>query len=62
MNFIINDKQEKLVKEFKQKHKECLKKKLGIAYCFTPCSIGNSVSIKCNGCGETKNITDYDNW
>lgn len=55
----------KNIKEFKLKHCSC-KKKHGLAghysYIFTPTGIGYVLEIKCNRCGEIKNITDYDNW
>lgn len=31
-------------------------------YTITPGGLGSDVTIKCNHCGETKNITNVDNW
>ena len=32
------------------------------SYIIDPTGIGYGVSIKCNYCGETLDITDYDTW
>lgn len=34
----------------------------GFSFTFTPTSIGTVSHIKCNGCGEVDDITNYDNW
>ena len=33
-----------------------------ISYIFTPTSIGDAVSIRCNICNKEENITDYGTW
>lgn len=57
--------EDKDVEEFKLKHCSC-KKKPGLtghySYILTPTGIGYVLEIKCNRCGEIKNITDYNNW
>ncbi len=32
-----------------------------LTYCFTPTGIGLAVEIRC-ACGESKNVTDYEDW
>lgn len=32
------------------------------SYIISPTCIGESLSIRCNYCGETLDITDYDSW
>lgn len=61
----LSPNEDKDVKEFKLKHCSC-KNKPGLtghySYILTPTGIGYVLEIKCNQCGEIKNITDYDNW
>ena len=61
----LSPNEDKDVKEFKLKHCSC-KNKPGLAghysYILTPTGIGYVLEIKCNRCGEIKNITDYDTW
>lgn len=33
-----------------------------IQYIFTPIGIGMNVKVKCIGCSEEKDITDYTQW
>lgn len=52
---------------FLDKHKKCAKENpttIGGAYSFifTPTGIADTIEIRCNVCGDHKNITDYDNW
>lgn len=57
--------EDKDVKEFKLKHCSCKSKhpKSGYySYILTPTGIGYVLEIKCNHCGEIKNITDYNSW
>ena len=51
--------------QFKLKHCSCKSKhpKSGhYSYILPPTGIGYVLEIKCNHCGEIKNITDYNNW
>ena len=32
------------------------------SYIITPTSIGYSISVRCNVCGETLDVTDYGSW
>lgn len=65
--FKLSENEIKDANEFEEKHFECARKcptAIGghITYKFTPTSLGTGVSVKCNLCGEEKNITDYDLW
>ena len=66
IEFILNEKEAKLAKEFECKHlhPNVNKGSIGghIEYTFTLTSIGTVCIITCVLCGETKNITDYDSW
>jgi len=43
---------------FEEKHKDC---KGLVSYIITPGPIGDAISVKCTGCGEEKDICEY-NW
>jgi hypothetical protein len=64
--FKLNKKEQELAKEFEHKHRHpgVNKGAIGghINYIFTPTPIGDAITIECDICGETQNITDYDNW
>jgi len=71
--FKLNDAESKAAREFiaEHNHKEEFRKegKLGFTalgqqftYEITPGGLGLAVSIKCNKCGATKDITDIDSW
>ena len=66
MVFKLNDKEEAAAEEFMQQHRhpEINKGAIGghMEFIFTPTSIGDACSIRCDICGEEKNITDYDCW
>ena len=61
----LSPNEDKDSKEFKLKHCSC-RNKHGLvghySYILTPTGIGYVLEIKCNRCGEIKNITDYDTW
>ena len=64
--FHLNEEEAKLAREFEREHwhPKVNKGAIGghISYTFTPTSLGNSIVMKCNICGQTKNITDYGSW
>lgn len=72
--FTLNSNEVKEADEFIKQHnhtEEFLKEKqspffstLGqqFSYEFIPGGLGDSIVIKCNHCGETKEITDIENW
>lgn len=65
MEFKLNEKEEQNYKEFCKEHRECeFASTIGgkISITFTPTGLGNIVEVKCNACGETKDITDISNW
>lgn len=67
MEFILSEEEEKNAREFMKKHKPCYDTKKTVvggmySYIFTPSGIGIASSIKCNVCGEIKDITDYGTW
>ena len=73
--FALNDEQVLKVRNWKKTHKcglrtsehgikdEIYAGAIGgaITYCFTPNSIGMGVDVTC-GCGNTLDLTDYDEW
>ena len=66
MKFELDDLEEERAKEFREKHKDCYVPHTTISgqfsYIFTPTGIGYGVSIRCEICGESEDITNYDNW
>lgn len=54
------------LKAFKDKHAESCPGITTIGgkftYIFTPTGIGTAVVVRCNACGEEKDITDVDSW
>ena len=66
MVFKLNDKEEAAAREFMQQHRhsDVNKGTIGghMEFIFTPTAIGDACSIRCDICGEEKNITDYDCW
>lgn len=66
IEFKLSEKENELAEKFLQEHihPEIYKGAIGghINFIFTPTSIGDAVSIKCNICDTIKNITDYNNW
>lgn len=66
-NFSLTKKEAYLAHNFCKEHLSCARKNpatIGgyVNYSFTPTGIGDCVKIKCNICGEEKDITDYDTW
>lgn len=65
--FTLSKKEAYLAQEFVKEHMNCCRENptaIGgsIDYIFTPTSIADGISIRCNLCDEEKNITDYDLW
>ena len=71
--FELTDNESKAAAKFREEHshKEDFKKEgkvafsaLGMQFTYeiTPGGLGNAVIIKCNKCGEAKDITDSENW
>ena len=64
----LNEKEEKEYIDFVKKHKKCREHSedcLGnfyLSYKITPTGIGDIIKIKCEQCGEEKDITDIDSW
>jgi hypothetical protein len=60
------EKQEAQIKEFKNKHEKCRKKRGGsccqFTYLETPTGIGTIDEIRCNVCNKILNFTDVDSW
>lgn len=63
-SFNLDEEEEKAAKAFKSKHNHGYAGAIGgsFSYQFTPTSIGTGVSIICNHCQESENITNYANW
>ena len=66
IEFKLNEKENELAEKFLQEHRhpEIHKGTIGghMNFIFTPTSIGDACSIRCNICGEEENITDYSCW
>ena len=67
--FELTDSQEQKVFAFIEKHRKCSESmpmatdgKYPFTYLFTPGGIGTVAKVRCNGCGEELNITEYENW
>jgi hypothetical protein len=63
----FTDKQEIELKKFKEKHRNCVKpdnsiERYRFTYLETPTGIGPIDEIRCNNCGEIKDVTDVDSW
>ena len=62
---LMTDKEKADYREFWEKHRLCpITSAIGgkITVEITGTSLGNVFVCKCNACGETKDITDIDNW
>ena len=63
MKFELHGEEEANADAFKSKHKHSRRyKHPSFSYIFHPTGLSNVVTIKCNLCGKTENITDYNTW
>ena len=66
IEFKLNEKEEALAKEFQEKHRhpDVNKGAIGghLEYIFTPTSVGDACTMRCQICGVEENITDYNHW
>ncbi len=65
LQFNLNPAEVKEYNDFCNKHKSCkFSSTIGgkISVIFTPTGLGDIVVVKCNKCGEEKDITDTSNW
>lgn len=65
LTFYLNSTEVEEYKKFVNEHKKCnCSATIGgkISIIFTPTGLGNAKSVKCNVCGEEKEITDVSNW
>ena len=64
--FVLTDKEYADACNFEHghQHKEVNKGAIGggLTISFHPNGIGHGVTIKCDICGESKDITEYDSW
>lgn len=70
--FELSDKEQESFREFYETHKSCGVDNLNkhffstegghFTFMFTPLGIGTIIRVRCNGCGEEKDITDKDSW
>lgn len=64
-SFPLNKKEETRLKAFYKAHgKHYTTSATGgkYTYSFTPSGIGTFSEVRCNVCGKSKNITDFNNW
>lgn len=64
-NLTLSENEKKEFLEFKEKHKDCeFTSTTGGKFAFTivPTGLGDVVIVKCNACGETRDITDISGW
>lgn len=65
MIFTLNPNEVDEYNKFIEEHKNCkCSATIGgkISVIFTPTGLGDAKSVKCNACGEEKEITDVSNW
>lgn len=65
LTFSLNSVEVEEYKKFVNEHKECnCSATIGgkISVIFTPTGLGDAKSVKCNACGQEKEITDVSNW
>lgn len=65
MDFKLNSNEVTEYYKFVDEHKKCnCSATIGgkISIIFTPTGLGDAKSVKCNVCGEEKEITDVSNW
>lgn len=65
MEFKLTEEQDKKAREFISEHYKCqFTSTIGgkFSYIFTPTGLGDIVTIQCNSCNETKDMTDVENW
>lgn len=65
LTFALNDTEAQEYHDFCNKHRSCeFSSTIGgkISVIFTPTGLGDIVVVKCNKCGEEKDITDVSNW
>lgn len=59
---IMTENESKAQREFSEEHYTKCNSKLGTSLILTGTGIGTAIEIRCNKCGEIKNITDYECW
>lgn len=65
LTFALNTTETQEYYDFCNKHRSCgFSSTIGgkISVIFTPTGLGEIVTVKCNSCGEEKDITDVSNW
>jgi hypothetical protein len=65
INFTLNPNEVDEYDKFIEEHKKCkCSATIGgkISIIFTPTGLGDAKSVKCNVCGEEREITDVSNW
>lgn len=72
IEFKLTDREVAEANEFFKDHKNCCYDIYGkeffsttggeFSFIITPTGLGNCVSIRCNSCGEIKDITDIEDW
>ena len=66
IEFKLSEKEEAAANKFEEMHRHPNIRKGAIGghlqYTFIPTSVGDTCSIECLICGESENITDYNNW
>lgn len=72
IKFELDEVETARAREFYENHKNCCYDVLGkenfssigggFSFTISPTGLGNCVSIRCNSCYETKEITNVDNW
>lgn len=65
LSFDLNTTEAQAYHDFCNKHRSCeFSSTIGgkISVIFTPTGLGDIVVVKCNKCGEEKDITDVSNW
>ena len=63
----LTDAERLVICEFQREHIDCnneFSSSVGgrLSYIITPTGLGNIVKVRCNYCGEIRDLTNYDSW
>lgn len=67
MKYQLTDAERLAICGFQREHIDCkneFSSSVGgrLSYIITPTGLGNIVKVRCNYCGEIRDLTNYDSW